>query len=177
MGECDCLGCSPTVPVEDDGGSLLLGGGENAIVVGIEEAHDLFERLSPMVIAKYFCMDEWVTVAKVCRKLHFGMLCVIPTNKASDKPDNDHVPDGGGSHRRTHFRRRHFLAMRDARDKNHRSQDKNMNSELPMSMARHANFSRFAISVSLGDDEVQLHLRCIPGNKDSHLIAANTLFS
>jgi hypothetical protein len=39
--------------------------------------------------------------------------------------------------------------MRDAHHKNHRGQDKNKNTELPIPMALHANFSRFIISVSL----------------------------
>jgi hypothetical protein len=73
-----------------------------------------------MMISEYFGMGEWVTVAKICGKLHFRVLCVLPANKASNKPNNDHVPDGGGSYCRTLFPKRYFLAMRDASRKNHR---------------------------------------------------------
>src|SRR5271168_4359707 len=102
-GECNCLRSTPTVPVDDNCRSLFLEGREDAVVVGIEEAHDLTEGLSTMVIPEHFRMDEGVTVAKICGKLHFWMLCVIPTNKASNKPNDDHVSDAGSSYRRTHF--------------------------------------------------------------------------
>src|SRR6266478_3407428 len=80
-GECDCLRSTPTMPVDDNGRSLFLGRGEDAIVIGIEQAHNLMESLSPMVIPEYLRMDEWVTIAKIGGKLHFGVLCVIPANK------------------------------------------------------------------------------------------------
>ncbi|MGC1361349.1 MAG: hypothetical protein WA419_22800 [Silvibacterium sp.] len=125
-GECDCLRSTPTVPVDDNCCSLFLDGREDAVVIGIEEAHDLMEGPSPMVISEYFSMDGGVPVAKICGKLHFGVFCVIPTNKASNKPNNDHVPGGGLRHRRMHFREWRSLSMRYARRyKRHRGQDKN----------------------------------------------------
>ena len=80
--ECDCLRSTPTVPVDDDGRLFFLDGREDAIVVGIEEAHDLMKGLSAMVIAEHFYMDGGVTVAKICGELHFGVLCVIATDES-----------------------------------------------------------------------------------------------
>jgi hypothetical protein len=97
-GEFDCLGGSPTVPVDDDCRSLFLERREDAIVVSIEKIHDLTESLSSMVIPEHFGMDGRVTVAKVCGELNFGVLCVIATDKAADKANDDHVPTGGVSH-------------------------------------------------------------------------------
>src|SRR5207249_19791 len=136
----------------------------------------LMERVSPMVVPKYFRMDEWVTVAKIGGKLHFGMLCIILTNKASNKPDNDHVPDGGGSHRRTPFPERYFLAMRDTRcHKNHR--DKNKSGELPGPTILHARVLRVCHQRATRSADAPLHLRCICGANDSHLSVADKLFT
>jgi hypothetical protein len=163
------------VSVDDDGRSLLLSGGENAIVVGIEEAHDLMESLSPMVIPEHFRMDGGVTVAKICGKLHFGVLCVIATNKASNKPDNDHVPEGGGSHRRRPLMGGYFLAMRVARcHKNHRGQNKNKSGDLPMPTILHARVLPVRHQRATRSDDAQ-YLRCIRGTKDSHLIMTEKL--
>jgi hypothetical protein len=131
------------MPVDDNGRSLFLGRGEDAIVVRIEQAHDLMESLSPMVIPKYFRMDEWVTIAKIFGKLHFGVLCVIPANKSSHKPDNDNVPVGVASHHRRPFPKECFLAMRECH-KNHSGQDKNKREDFPMPTL-HGDFSRFVI--------------------------------
>src|ERR1700730_13354234 len=98
MGECDRLRSTPTVPVEDHRGSLFLNGRQNAIVVGIKETDNLMKGLSPMMVSIHFRMDSGVTVAKICGKLHFGVLCVVTADKASDKPNNDHVPHGGVSY-------------------------------------------------------------------------------
>src|SRR5260370_14598571 len=51
MGECDCLRSTPTVPVDNDCGSLFLEGVRKANVVGIEEAHNPVKHLSPMMVA------------------------------------------------------------------------------------------------------------------------------
>lgn len=96
-GEFDSLGGTPTVPVDDDGSLLSLGGREDAILIGIDEVHDVVKGLSAVVVSEYFYMDGGVTVAKICGELDFGMLCVFDTDKASDKPDDDYVSISGGS--------------------------------------------------------------------------------
>ena len=68
-------------------------------MVGIEEAHDLIESFLSVVIPEHFRVDCGVAVAKICGELDFGVPCVIPADKAPDKANNDHVPDGGGNHR------------------------------------------------------------------------------
>jgi len=114
-------------------------------VVGIEQAHDLMQSFSPMVIPEYFRMDEWVTIAKICGKLHFGVLCILPANKASDKPDNDHVPNSGRGCHGTASWKEYFLALHDARrHKNHRAQN-NMRTKLPTPTVLHGDFSQFVI--------------------------------
>jgi hypothetical protein len=134
-------------------------------VVGIEEANDLMERLSTVVIPEHFRMDEGVTVAKICGKLHLWMLCVIPTNEASNKPNDDHVPDGGSSHRRMRFLKGHFLATCDSRHhKSDRGQYKNERSELPMPAVFHAS-SPVHRQRATGSDDAQLLLRRIRGYK------------
>src|SRR5260370_3576249 len=145
-GECDCLRSTPTVPVDNDCGSLFLERRQNAIVVGIEEADNLMKGLSPMMVPIHFCVDGRVTVAKICGKLHFRVLGVIPADKASDKPNNDHVPDAGVSYRRTHLPNRHFLAVRDTRcQKNHCGQN-NESGELPMPTVLQCGFSRSTLA-------------------------------
>jgi hypothetical protein len=50
--------------------------------------------LLAFVIAKHFCVDaRGVTFAKVCGKVDFRMLRIIPPDKASHKPNNDRIPD------------------------------------------------------------------------------------
>ncbi len=139
-------------------------------MVGIEETHDLLESHSPMVIPEHFRMDEGVTVAKICGEFHFGVLFVIPTNEAADKPNNDHVASGGGSDRRTHFWKRRFLtirslAMRDAGCyKSHRGQNTSDRGELPMPTVIHTSSPVHRQRVT-GSDDAQLHIRCIRGCK------------
>src|SRR5260370_1492157 len=100
------------------------------------------ESLSPMVIPEDFHMDERVTVAKIGGKLHFGVLSVIPANKASHKPDDDHVPAGVARHHRRPFPKECFLAMRECH-KNHSGHAKNKPEDLPMPTPLHRAFSRF----------------------------------
>jgi hypothetical protein len=132
-GERDGLGRSPAVAVEDDGGALFLDGGDDAIVVGIEEAHDPIESLLSMVVAEDLRVDEGVPVAEVCGKLHLGVPGVIATDKASDKPNDDHVPvGGGGRYRGRGFAERHCLAMGGGgRHEDYHGEDENKRGELP----------------------------------------------
>lgn len=85
------FGCSPTVAVEDDGSLLFFEGGEDAVVVGVEEAYELMEGFSTVMIAEDFGMNGGVTVAKVCGELDFGVLRVVAANEASDKAYDDGV--------------------------------------------------------------------------------------
>jgi hypothetical protein len=73
-------------------------------MVGVEETLNLMERFLPMVIPKHLCMDSGVTVAKVRGKLHFRMPRVIALNKASNEPNDNHIPTGGGRQPREHSR-------------------------------------------------------------------------
>jgi hypothetical protein len=52
------------------------------------------ESVLTFVICKHFCVDaRGVTFAKVCGKLDFRMVRIIAPDKASDKPNNDRLPD------------------------------------------------------------------------------------
>ena len=144
-------------------------------MVGIEEADDLMEGLSSMVVAEHFRMDGGVTVAKVCGKLHFGMLCVVPTNKASDKPNDDHVAGGGDDHRRRYFPKRHLLAMyNDGCYKGHRGQDKNKSGEFPILIVSDASFSRSS-SASARSGRHTIALTMYPGCKGFVFIGTDRL--
>jgi hypothetical protein len=119
---------------------LFLERGEDAIVVSIEEAHDLMKGLAPVVIPEDVRVDGGVTVAKICGKLHFGVLCIIPTDKASNKAHNDDVPGGWVGYNRRDFSKRYCLALRDARcQENDHGEDKNKSGELPLPMVSNAS--------------------------------------
>src|SRR5271168_55039 len=109
-GEHDCFRSAPTMPVDGHCHSIFLDGCEGTIMVGIEETHNLMKRAFPIVVAKHFCMDSGIAGAKVVRKLHFRVLCVIATNKASNKPNNDNISHCGIRDSRVRARERYLLA-------------------------------------------------------------------
>jgi hypothetical protein len=159
------------VPVDDDCGLLFLDRREDAIMVGVEEVHDLMEGLSAMVVPEDFCMNGGVAVAKVCGKLHFGVLCVIPTNKASNKPNDDRVSDGGDSDRKWDFPTGCSLALNDVRcHNNNRGQDKKERGELPVPRVSHATSPASFISVPLEAATCNYTYDVSGTEKDSHLM-------
>ncbi len=80
---------------------------------------------SPVVVPEYFYMDGGVTVAKIVGKLHFGVLCVFDTDKASNKPDDDYVSLAGVVAEGATSRRDSSCAMRGAgRHKSHHGEEK-----------------------------------------------------
>ena len=95
-GEGDGFGGAPTVAVDDDGGLLFFEGGEDAVVVGVEEAEDVVESFLPVVIAEDFGVDGGIPVAKICGELDFGVLGVVTADEAADKANDDDVAGGGG---------------------------------------------------------------------------------
>jgi hypothetical protein len=146
VSELDCFGGTPAVAIDDDRSLLFLGGREDAIVVGIEEAYDLSEGLSSVMIAVDFRMDGGVTVVKICGELHFWVLCVPGAYKASNKPNDDYVPGGGVGRRRIRL-----LGRCDARrQENKRGQDKSGSGGLPVPMGFHASSPGSDIRVPLG---------------------------
>jgi hypothetical protein len=114
-------------------------------VICIDEAQNLVQRLSPMVIAEHFSMDQRVPIVQIRGKLDFRVLCVARANETADKPDNDYVPDGGYSHSRMLFPKRNFLAPRHTRHSNNCCGQNNERRRLPITMALHADFSQFVM--------------------------------
>src|ERR1700722_13507754 len=79
-GQCNGLGCTPTVAEEDDFWLSLLSRAAQHVVKG----------LIPGMIAKHLHIDRRaITVAKMRRKLHLGVPCVVVPDKASNKSDDD----------------------------------------------------------------------------------------
>ena len=67
-----------------------------------------------MMITEHVSMDQWISIAKICGKLHLGVLRVLRADEAADKPDDDHVLINGDRHRRARLPNRYCLAVRDA---------------------------------------------------------------
>src|SRR5260370_16236328 len=99
VGECDCLRSTPAVPVDNDCRFPLFVGGENPITVRVEHSHHLMKSLPSMVVTKHYSFDEGVAIAKVGGELHLRVLRIVLADKASNKPNNDHLPTNGPGRR------------------------------------------------------------------------------
>ena len=95
VGEGDCLRSTPTVPVDDDCRLPLFIGRQNPITVGVEHTNDLMKCLPSMMVPKHYSFDARVAIAKVGGELHLRVLRIVMEDKASNKPNNDHLPIGG----------------------------------------------------------------------------------
>jgi hypothetical protein len=100
-GEGDGFGGAPTVAVDDNGGLLFFEGGEDAVVVGVEELEDVVQSCLPVVIAEDFGVDGGVTVAEVSGELDFGVLGVVTADEPADKANDDDVAGGWSERRRS----------------------------------------------------------------------------
>src|SRR5579862_5803166 len=95
-GEFGGLGGPRTAAVDDDGGRLFCERGEDAVVVGVEEADELMEGFSAVVIAKDFNVGGRVAVVKVCGELDFRVFRVAGADEASNETDDDGIVDWRG---------------------------------------------------------------------------------
>ena len=97
--ERDRLRSTPAVPVDNDRRFPLFVGREDPITVRVEHSHHLLKGLPSMVVPKHYSFDERVATAKVGGELHLRVLRIVLADKASNKPNNDHLSTRGPGRR------------------------------------------------------------------------------
>lgn len=92
-----------------------------------------------MVVPKPYSFDERVATANVGGELHLRVLRIVLADKASNKPDNDHLPTGGPGRREIDPRDRDLRGAWCG--ENRGCQDQSQHSKFPMLKVLSSRFS------------------------------------